>query len=107
MPYLPVVATLALLSKKLLQRFLRWPIEVFHCTLKTGCQIEERQLGFVTRLENCLAIDLVVAWRIYYLTLLGRMDPDAPCTLFFQDPEWKALYTWFHHTTVLPDTPPT
>jgi hypothetical protein len=85
----------------------RWGIEVFHRTLKTGCQIEERQLGFVARLENCLAIDLVVAWRIYYLTLLGRMDPEAPCTLFFQDPEWKALYSWFHQTTVLPATPPT
>ena len=85
----------------------RWGIEVFHRTLKTGCQIEERQLGFVARLENCLAIDLVVAWRIYYLTLLGRMDPDAPCTLFFQDPEWKALYSWFHKTTVVPATPPT
>ena len=85
----------------------RWGIEVFHRTLKTGCQIEERQLGFVARLENCLAIDLVVAWRIYYLTMLGRMDPEVPCTLFFQDPEWKALYTWFHHTTVSPDQPPT
>jgi hypothetical protein len=85
----------------------RWGIEVFHRTLKTGCQIEERQLGCVARLENCLAIDLVVAWRIYYLTMLGRMDPDAPCTLFFQDPEWQALYSWFHKTTVLPATPPT
>jgi len=85
----------------------RWGIEVFHRTLKTGCQIEERQLGFVARLENCLAIDLVVAWRIYYLTMLGRMDPDAPCTLFFQDPEWQALFSWFHKTTVLPATPPT
>ncbi len=85
----------------------RWGIEVFHRTLKTGCQIEERQLGYVARLENCLAIDMVVAWRIYYLTMLGRMEPEAPCTLFFQDPEWKALYTWYHHTTVLPDEPPT
>ena len=85
----------------------RWGIEVLHRTLKTGCQIEERQLGFVARLENCLAIDLVVAWRIYSLTMLGRMDPEAPCTLFFQEPEWKALYTWYHHTTVLPEEPPT
>ncbi len=47
-----------------------------------------------------------VAWRIYYPTLLGWMDPDAPCTLVFQEPEWQALYTWYHHTTVLPDQPP-
>ena len=49
----------------------------------------------------------MVAWRIYYLTMLGRMDPDAPCTLFFQDPEWQALFSGFHKTTVLPATPPT
>ena len=85
----------------------RWGIEVFHRTLKTGCQIEDRQLGFVARLENCLAIDLVVAWRIYHLTMLGRMEPDAPCTVFFRDPEWKALYTWYHSTTRIPETPPT
>jgi hypothetical protein len=37
------------------------------------------------RLENCLAIDMVVAWRIYHLTMLARMDPQAPCTAFFRD----------------------
>ena len=100
-------ATLAAAQERVRWYGARWGIEVFHRTLKTGCQIEERQLGFVARLENCLAIDLVVAWRIYYLTMLGRMDPDAPCTLFFQEPEWQALYTWYHHTTVLPDQPPT
>jgi hypothetical protein len=100
-------ATLAEAQERVRWYGARWGIEVFHRTLKTGCQIEERQLGFVARLENCLAIDLVVAWRIYYLTMLGRMDPEAPCTLFFQDPEWQALYNWFHKTTVLPATPPT
>jgi hypothetical protein len=49
----------------------------------------------------------VVAWRIYHLTMLGRMDPQAPCTVFFRDPEWKALYSWYHHTTEIPTTPPT
>ena len=85
----------------------RWGIEVFHRTLKTGCQLEDRQLGYAVRLENCLAIDLVVAWRIYHLTMLGRMDPQAPCTMFFRDPEWRALYSWYHHTTQIPATPPT
>lgn len=84
----------------------RWGIEVFHRILKTGCQIEDRQLGFAARLENCLAIDLVVAWRIYHLTMLGRMDPDAPCTVFFSEPEWKALYAWHHSTREVPATPP-
>jgi hypothetical protein len=70
----------------------RWQIEVYHRTLKSGCRIEERQLGTETRWENCLAIDLVVAWRIVHLTKLGREQASLPCTVYFQDHEWKALY---------------
>jgi len=40
----------------------RWGIEAFHRILKSGCRIEDRQLATEARIENCLAIDLVVAW---------------------------------------------
>jgi len=73
---------------------LRWGIEVYHKTLKSGCQIEQRQLGNADRIEACLAIDMVVAWRIYYLTKLGREVPDVPCTVFFEEAEWKALLAY-------------
>lgn len=72
----------------------RWGIEVFHKTLKSGCRIEERQLATVPRIENCLAIDLVVAWRVMRLTMLGRATPDVACTMFFEEHEWKALYAF-------------
>jgi len=63
----------------------RWGIEVFHRILKSGCQIEDRQLGTADRLEACLAIDAVVAWRIHYLTWLGRATPDLPCNVAFEE----------------------
>ena len=44
--------------------------------LKTGCRIEHQQLGTVRRLENCLAIDMMVAARIMQLTWLWRTCPD-------------------------------
>jgi hypothetical protein len=69
----------------------RWGIEVFHRVLKSGCQIEERQLGTAGRLEAALAIDAVVAWRIHHLTWLGRATPDLPCTAVFDDDQWKAV----------------
>jgi len=69
----------------------RWGIEVFHRTLKSGCKIEKRQLTTIDRLGSCLAIDMVVAWRVYYLTMLGRQTPDLPCSVFFAEAEWKAL----------------
>ncbi len=52
----------------------RWGIEVLHRTLKSACRIEQRQLRDADRIEACLAIDWVVAWRIYYLNKLGRVS---------------------------------
>lgn len=85
----------------------RWGIEVYHRVLKSGCRIEDRQLGAARRLENCLAIDMVVAWRIHHLTWLGRETPDMPCTVFFDEAEWKALVGFMHQSPVAPATPPT
>jgi len=84
----------------------RWGIEVYHRTLKTGCRIKDRQLETADRLETCLGVDMVVAWRIYYLTMLGREKPDLPCTVFFQDIEWKALCCYVNKTPVPPEKPP-
>lgn len=84
----------------------RWCIEIYHKTLKSGCKIEERQLGDADSIEACLAIDMVVAWRVYHLAKLGRETPDVTCTVFFEDYEWKALKTFI---TGYPyhDQPPT
>jgi len=86
---------------------IRWNIEVYHRVLKSGCRIEDRRLGSADTLQGCLAIDLVVAWRIFRLTKLGRTVPDASCEIFFQEAEWKALY--IHHTKNPrpPEKPPT
>jgi hypothetical protein len=85
---------------------LRWGIEVFHRTLKSGCKIEQRQLGSADRLEACLAIDLVVAWRIFHLSKLGRETPDLPCTVYFEEAEWKALLAYVTKNPVPPAQPP-
>lgn len=84
----------------------RWGIEVYHRTLKSGCQIETRQLGSADRIEACLAIDLVVAWRILHLTKLGREHPDVPCTVYFSEAEWKALLTYINRSAIVPPEPP-
>ena len=85
----------------------RWGVEVYHRTLKSGCRIENRWFGSTDSLEPCLAIDMIVAWRIYHLTKLAREIPDHPCTTFFQEAEWKALYILLNKTTDLPAKEPT
>ena len=72
----------------------RWGIEVYHRTLKSGCRIEDRQLGQARNLQACLAIDLVVAWRVYQLTMQGRETPDVPCDEFLREAEWQVLCAW-------------
>jgi hypothetical protein len=83
----------------------RWGIEVYHRTLKSGCRIEDRRLGQGERLESCLAIDLVVAWRIYLLTKQGRETPDIPCDVFLSEHEWQVLYAYATKEPP-PDDPP-
>jgi len=84
----------------------RWGIEVYHRTLKSGCRIKTRQLQNAQHLEACLGVDMVVAWRIYHLTMLGRETPDLPCTVFFQDFEWKALCIYVSKNPTPPEEPP-
>lgn len=84
----------------------RWGVEVYHRTMKSGCKIEERQLGCFERIQTCLAVDMIIAWRVYYLTKLGRETPDMPCTVFFEDYEWKALVTHINKKTLYNENPP-
>ncbi len=82
-------------------------IESWHKVLKSGCTIEACRLESVDRLIPYLTLMGVIAWRLFWLTYIGRHDPDAPCTLILAEHEWKALYLYIHHTTHLPDTIPT
>lgn len=100
------VTSFAEAIEKLAWYAVRWGIEVYHRTLKSGCKIEERQLGHADRIEACLAIDMVVAWRIFHLTKLGRETPDVPCTVFFEEAEWKALKAYISQSPTVPDEPP-
>lgn len=84
----------------------RWGIEVFFRVLKTGCQVEEIQLETSERLKNCLMFYKIIAWRVMYLTYLGRECPDLPCSAVFAEIEWRP--TWQIATGQLPPaTPPT
>lgn len=101
------VTDVAIAIEKLRWYALRWGIEVFHRVIKSGCKVEDRQLGTADALTACLALDLVVAWRIYRLSKLGRETPDVPCTVYFADHEWQALVAAVHRDArAVPATPP-
>ena len=74
----------------------RWGIEIWHKVLKSGCRIEQRQLQSFERLQRLLTLYAVVAWRILYAVMLGRLVPEMPCTAILNEDEWQALYCVIH-----------
>ena len=71
----------------------RWCIEVYFHVLKSGCQIKRLHLETEARLRPCLALYIVVAWRVLYALMLGRACPDLNCEIVFDPQEWRAAYT--------------
>ncbi len=70
---------------------LRWRIEDWHRVLKSGCGIDDLAHKTANRLRRAIAINLVIAWRIMLMTLLGREAPDLPAELLFSDIELRTL----------------
>ncbi len=71
----------------------RWQIEIFFKILKSGCKVEELQFETMNATANCLALYLIIAWRVLYLTMLGRNCPDLNCDVIFEENEWKSVYS--------------
>jgi hypothetical protein len=70
----------------------RWQIEVYFRVFKVGCKVEEIQLEKAERLRPCLSLYEIVAWRVLYVTMLGREVPELPCSALFTDEEWKSAW---------------
>jgi hypothetical protein len=70
---------------------LRWRIEDWHRVLKSGCRIEDLGHETAERLRRAIAINLVIAWRIMLMTLLGRESPELAAEVLFSDIEVRTL----------------
>jgi hypothetical protein len=91
--------------EKLAWYLCRWQVEVYFKVLKSGCRVEQLQLETRERLEPALAFYMIIAWRVLYLTMLGRECPEMPCDTVFADEEWQAVYLVTQRKPP-PDTPP-
>ena len=70
---------------------IRFGVETFHRILKSGRRSEDKRLGSLDRLERCLAIDMITAWRLMYLTMSGRETPEVSSDFFFNKDEIEVL----------------
>ena len=72
---------------------IRWRIEVFHKILKSGLKVEACRLSTSDRLIRYLTLMSIVAWRIFWITLIARVSPNASCLIFLNNIEWKILFS--------------
>lgn len=86
---------------------LRWQVECYHRVLKSGCQVENCRLETFNRLKRYLALKSIIAYRLFYLTMLNRANPKLSCEKILAEHEWKALYCYINKTTNVPHEPPT
>lgn len=70
---------------------MRWKIETFHKILKSGCKAEDSRLETAPRLTNLISIYCIVSWRVFWMTMVNRAQPEASPSLAFTDIEIKAL----------------
>lgn len=69
----------------------RWKIETFHKILKSGCRVEDAKLRTAERLTNLIAVLCIIAWRVFWLTMVHRTNPKTPADAVFTETEIAIL----------------
>ena len=49
----------------------------------------------------------IVAWKVYWLTLVSRVLPNIPASQVLSEKEWKILFVTFNPIRKTPSKPPT
>ncbi len=84
----------------------RWEIETFFKVLKSGCKIEERQLQTTERMKALITVFMILAWRVMFTMMMGRVCGELSCDVVFDEAEWKAVYKILNRKQALPEKPP-
>jgi hypothetical protein len=103
---LPIGSVIAI-QKVASQYALRWGIELFFKTLKSGLGIEKLKYETLERYLTVSSLMLVAAWRVEQVKIASRVDGDASCEEYFDPSEWKPVYMVAKKTRQLPKQAPT
>jgi hypothetical protein len=69
----------------------RWKIETFHKILKSGCRAGDAKPRTTERLTNLIAVFCIIAWRVFWLTMVNRTNPKSCSDEVFTETEMKIL----------------
>lgn len=84
----------------------RFMIEVFFRVLKSGCRIEEKRFESAARHLSHLAVALIIAWRVLWLSQLGQHDPQMDAAEAFTTSEWQCAWAVINRDQPLPQQAP-
>jgi hypothetical protein len=70
----------------------RGDMEWYCRILQPGCRVEDLRVETPERLEKCLAVSRIVAWRIHHITQAAREHPTVPCTNVVGEQAWQTMY---------------
>lgn len=70
---------------------MRWKIEAFHKILKSGCKAEEARLRTAEGLVRLIAVFCILAWRVFWMTMINRAAPGAKPELAITTVELKVI----------------
>jgi hypothetical protein len=82
-----------------------WKIERFHYVLKSGCAIEKLQERSIDKTAALILMYSIIAVMILNMTYMGRLEPEAPCSVLLGPDEWKLLYRIANKTKKEPKKP--
>jgi IS4 transposase len=71
---------------------MRWTIELYFKTLKTGCNIESCRMNEARKLMSYISLQSIFAWRLLWMTFLNRNSPHLSCEIVLTENEWKTLW---------------
>jgi hypothetical protein len=60
--------------------------------LKSGCAIEKLQERDMEKTKTLILMYSIISVFIMNLTYIARINPEPPCTILFDEDEWKVLY---------------
>jgi hypothetical protein len=70
---------------------MRWKIETFHKILKSGARAEEAKLRAASRLVNLIAVLCILSWRVFWMTMMNRVEPQANPRIAMTETEIQLL----------------
>lgn len=84
----------------------RFMIEVFFRVLKSGCRIEQRRFESADRHLSHLALALIIAWRVLWLSQLGQHQPELDGAVAFTASEWQSAWAVIKRGEPMPSQAP-